>query len=52
MTTNAETAALLKILELGARQVAEGRVHDARDAISELRRKYCPQPGSEDWPHR
>lgn len=43
MTLNAETDALLKILEVGARQMVEGMVEgkvlDAAEAIAELRRK-------------
>ncbi len=50
MNRNAETEALLKILERGNRQVAEGKLHDAGRAISELRCKwgagpdYVPRP--------
>jgi prevent-host-death family protein len=36
-----ETLALLKILALGNRQVEEGRVHTAKDAIASLRKKYA-----------
>lgn len=35
-----ETLALLKILALGDRQVEEGRVHKAKDALTGLRRKH------------
>ncbi|MEO3428899.1 type II toxin-antitoxin system Phd/YefM family antitoxin [Pelagibius sp. CAU 1746] len=35
-----ETLALLKILALGNRQVEEGRVHSAKDALASLRKKH------------
>lgn len=35
-----ETEALLKILELGKRQVAEGKVHPAEEVFERLRKKY------------
>lgn len=35
-----ETLALLKILALGQRQVEEGRVHKATDALASLRKKH------------
>jgi hypothetical protein len=35
-----ETEALLKILELGKRQVAEGKVHPAEEVIERLRKKH------------
>jgi len=34
---NAETLALLKIIELGTKQVEQGKVRNAREAIAELR---------------
>ncbi len=37
LAENAETAALLKILELGTKQVEQGKVRSAREAIAELR---------------
>ena len=44
MTQSKETEALLKILELGERQIAEGKLHNAADAIADLRRKYAKRP--------
>ena len=35
-----ESLALLKILALGDRQVEEGRVHKAKDALAQLRKKH------------
>jgi hypothetical protein len=35
-----ETQALLQILELGKRQVAEGKVHPAEEVIERLRKKH------------
>jgi hypothetical protein len=46
MTSDPETQALLKILELGNRQATEGRVHDAREAIAKLRKKLDEQAPS------
>ena len=37
-----ETMALLKILALGNRQIEEGRVISAKDAIGRLRKKKTP----------
>lgn len=34
---NAETVALLEIFELGTKQVEQGKVTNAREAIAELR---------------
>ena len=44
MTQSEEAEALLKILELGERQVAEGKLHNAADVIADLRRKYAKRP--------
>lgn len=41
-----ETEALLKILELGKRQVAEGKVHPAEEVIERLRKKHGFSEGS------
>jgi hypothetical protein len=35
-----ETEALLQILELGKRQVAEGKVHPTEEVIERLRKKH------------
>ena len=44
MTQSKEAEALLKILDLGERQIAEGKLHNAADAIADLRRKYAKRP--------
>ncbi len=38
-----ETLALLKILALGEREVAEGKTRPAREVVEEIRRKYSAQ---------
>ena len=52
MTTSSEAKALLKILELGERQVEEGRIHNSDEAIANLRHKYqLRRPtDSRGWP--
>jgi hypothetical protein len=41
-----ETQALLKILELGKRQVAEGKARPAKEVIERLRKKHGFSEGS------